>query len=468
MRHGQKTAVYSFELQNVPAGRYLLDIYLEHDKPEEAFPVFPYKVNGRLHSKLVKFPVQAPSALSSSWWGEKDFVKDVVDSNTQLPRLTVYGMSNDDSDSENDKTLRECTAQDIKTIGDGEWVYKPQQLKSLCSSLSTSSDTLIKEVCETDWIWKPKTCAITPKPLSTTRAYFDTHPDHTLLLLGDSHTRKWVEALNDTTTPPTQNRPKLLTDLSYEGGYEIKYIFNDAIIYFGFKGLRPNVWPRPDAYFDSPTPQPLDKTNRKDAQLMASNIGKIMDTLGGVKSGKQKITIVLNSGHWDLRDFTMQEYCSFLEEFIGFIMATVETKLKAYSNLEVNIIWRNLFVPPTDLRDWRGREYRTYPKFLQTTKQLQSGQCSPSLFKTYYKELRIQFYDSFGISHAVADTCCDGKHFLCGGTRFDGLGIGSGLLDVVFDKKDVLGKSVSIPRWMKVATGWWEFSGLFNSILQSS
>lgn len=235
------------------------------------------------------------------------------------------------------------------------WTFIPgdqvhSQPKLECRTFSQASEgTWSRSPLGGNWEWYPTACNMAssaPNPKLCKRTLF----------VGDSHTRMWAQYLNHTAS----FGHKQWSFQFIKGLVAPKQLVEDEHRYWNRNITLDTVF----------------KSLTHDVDLM-----------------------VLNSGHWDLRDLSVSEFVADFQSTLPLLKAWVGTSTR-------QVLWRTI-LPFTYIHksgDY-SREYRTNPKIQQANYEI-------ALLVEDYPY--IQIYDSWAFAAPFWTKPCDTHHYLCG------------------------------------------------------
>lgn len=236
--------------------------------------------------------------------------------------------------------------------------------------------------------------------------------DKSVLLVGDSHTRKWYELLESLLT--MSPRPKRW--------FNETRALNGKLRYYSLRGIFFTHWPRSASFYE---PNSAETLPRSISELDSIAINKLPAAIK--EMANSDVYIVANAGHWDLRDWPVDTFCSDVNVFLNRLAHGLDSSRSGLPK-SLTVMLRTL-VPyaahkyPDSQRHKQSRDYRTVSKFYKAKSQCYDasylvktlvGYLSPRLQKAVEtKALKVVVLDSFGLLNPVREATCDSVHYLC-------------------------------------------------------
>eukprot|EP01064_Diplonema_japonicum_P023451 TRINITY_DN33879_c0_g1_i1.p1 TRINITY_DN33879_c0_g1~~TRINITY_DN33879_c0_g1_i1.p1 ORF type:complete len:537 (+),score=64.38 TRINITY_DN33879_c0_g1_i1:57-1613(+) len=215
-----------------------------------------------------------------------------------------------------------------------------------------------------------------------------------IIIMGDSHGWAWFNALAN-----IKKKPVLASDESSSYQTPVTRIPNQAFmktesLHFTEKGPSSRI-PAHQRVQDTHTKHQVDQT-----------IALLKNTVAQPNSVHN--IVVMNFGHWDLRDITHAQFCARLEVFLAYLDEKGMFNPQFMSQMNVTYVWRTT---PSYSYNRIGSSYPYTMTDRRTNQAIQaSNTCAQHLLSFY----PVKIHDTFGYVYPAFRETCDTHHYLCG------------------------------------------------------
>ena len=162
----------------------------------------------------------------------------------------------------------------------------------------------------------------------------------------------------------------------------------DRVVHVNMAGIYAAGYPFPEEYYKFPN-YTIQRKNVNRPQWMKSFIAGSLDL---------DQTWIINSGHHDLRDLSLDTYCSHVTEFAEAVRVVVQE-----SGAKIRVVWRTTPAYSFNRDMFLTREYRT-------NYRIQKGnECAIKAFR----DRGFDVFDTFSVTLPFWKKSCDTHHYLC-------------------------------------------------------